>query len=110
MDKHTDAPWEVVEPANGYVQIIGGIDGDADEYGRPVMSSVHICDVIDNQDEEANARLIAAAPDLLAALKGIVKFGPDAKLISTSDDTLAAAITAIAKAESSPPAHSEGKP
>lgn len=56
-------------------------------------------------EHEANARLIAAAPDLLAALKALLREEPltyegstDAKLYC-SVDALAAARAAIAKAE-----------
>ena len=68
--RHTSGPWEAVEPmGKGYLKIIGGIDGDAYDDGRPRFTSTHVCDVIDNEDEAPNAALIAAAPDLLALAK-----------------------------------------
>lgn len=68
---HTSEPWEIIHPApnKGYVQIHGAIDCNEDGHGR----STHICDIIDNEEEEENARLIAAAPVFLKALKEIAK-------------------------------------
>lgn len=43
--------------------------------GRPIVSAPQgrsICNVTEHDDAEANARLIAAAPELLAALKGLI--------------------------------------
>lgn len=64
--KHTPAPWE--HGNNGL--IYGQVTGDSDE--API-----VCDVIEDstmqalgilsETEQANARLIAAAPELLAA-------------------------------------------
>jgi hypothetical protein len=51
MSEHTPGPWE--------------IRGDVIEAGGEI-----VCDPFDNR---ANARLIAAAPDLLEALKAIMK-------------------------------------
>lgn len=66
MSKHTKGPWEVIDH-NG-PQSIYGPDGervarlgfmDAGEGGRP--------------RQNANASLIASAPDLLEALEGLLK-------------------------------------
>ena len=66
---HTPGPWAVHEPATGYVQIRGNFDGDAYDDGSPRYISTHVCDVIDNDKDAANARLIAASPRLLAVLE-----------------------------------------
>ena len=68
---HTPGPWEAVEN--------GGDDEDTrkliivarDRYGEETMIASADDDLamFDDCDPEANARLIAAAPDLLAALK-----------------------------------------
>lgn len=71
VSRHTDGPWEICEPPVGYVQIVGACDGDANDDGSPRYTYTHVCDVIDNQDEQANARLIAAAPALLGALQDL---------------------------------------
>ena len=48
---------------------------------------------------EANARLIAAAPELLAALQGMIEYFVDCSIDDYSDtETLQAARAAIAKA------------
>jgi hypothetical protein len=62
--KHTPGPWQ----DNDAGLIYGQVSADDDE-------APFICDVCDNQPdyterEKANARLIAAAPELLTALKG----------------------------------------
>lgn len=57
-DKHSDSnyPWRIESDANGYPN-----DG-------------YIIAKLDGPDAEANARLIAAAPDLLEALKPFANF------------------------------------
>lgn len=74
--KHTPGPWEVDETKalgaygvwTGYVTH-PGFDGD----GYPTM----ICDVrpmgkdVSREERDANARLIAASPDLLSSLRNI---------------------------------------
>ena len=95
MRKHTPGPW-VVGPvddtvvthlgADGVRYEVAQIDGDYNEPGLwPVM--------------EANARLIAAAPDLLdAAIKALAalrsRCGPEERVVA--ERTL---VAAIAKAE-----------
>lgn len=60
--KHTPGPWTVRYRTNAYADIV-----KLPEAGRPLYEEQHIaCTSIDNH--EANARLIAGAPDLLAAL------------------------------------------
>jgi hypothetical protein len=68
--EYTPGPWEIDDTApNSYLRIIGNIDGDAYDDGSPRHIYTHVCDVLDNEQEEANARLIAAAPELLDALE-----------------------------------------
>ena len=71
-DKHTRRPWRIVDEIGGdlYVRDVGGViafcakpmrwEGQDDRYTSE-MAECH-----------ANARLIAATPDLLAALEAIV--------------------------------------
>lgn len=54
----TDGPWEVVDADRGY--IITAMDGCYD---------VAVVRNIGNQDNEANAYLIAAAPEMLSAMQ-----------------------------------------
>lgn len=69
--KHTPGPWQSCHEWgwDGLCSIIGNIDGDP---ASPTYTSV--CDIDDGCDEFlANRNLIVAAPDLLAALKGMVE-------------------------------------
>lgn len=97
--KHTPGPWWVDEPLE---------DGGTE----PIVANAQwvICEVADGIDEdgamEANARLIAAAPDLLAALENLTPIleaaesnasgNPEWKWVSSRINTARAA---IAKAE-----------
>ena len=63
MTQHTQGPWSIDgTTAAKNLDVIG-------EGGRVAMLD---CDDIDADTLAANARLIAAAPDLLAALQAIV--------------------------------------
>jgi hypothetical protein len=63
MNQHTKGPWSVgVAPEETLPTYLIGADGVL--FCRVVGSPGH--------DAEANARLIAAAPDLLAACEGLV--------------------------------------
>lgn len=80
MSKHTPGPWEVGPQHHGQVAV----------WQSDFPAVVATCGRQD--DAEANARLIAAAPDLLAALKETLRaspMGPHVKM----------AQAAIAKAE-----------
>lgn len=54
--KHTPGPWEKFEDKNGVVRV-GGAEHSVASINNPFL------------DNEANARLIATAPELLEALK-----------------------------------------
>ena len=68
MSEHTPGPWAVdVMP------------GEVVVYEAVTLKNVDICQVLGNDDQDANAKLIAAAPALLAALRFIMAFyEPDA--------------------------------
>ena len=59
---HTPGPWQA-HSASDPLEIIGNVDGP--DEGR--MHYTRVCEVEDNAEAEANARLVAAAPELLAA-------------------------------------------
>ena len=65
----TDGPWEVVTADRGY--IITALDGCYD---------VAVVRNIGNQDNEANAHIIAAAPEMLSAMQRCYRM-----LLSESD-------------------------
>lgn len=70
MQKHTPGPWaiidDVTDAAIGYRAIVA-IDGE--NFGETICNPSPM--------GEANARLIAAAPELLAALQGLLKADAD---------------------------------
>ena len=92
MSKHTPGPWKTV--ARNYpIADTGDYDGCWEVLtGDPKKPIVQIWG--DSDEDEANARLIAAAPDLLEALRDMVDHG-DAT-------AFAKARAAIAKAEAQP--------
>lgn len=72
MSKHTPGPWEVAENDDEFecVDIFDmGLMAIIDDLGDPVAHVESWVDDGDDKHEEAmaNARLIAAAPDLLSA-------------------------------------------
>lgn len=65
MSKHTPGPWKICLASDLYIEP----DRGSDIYQRP------LCRVLPNfpvGTNAANARLIAAAPDLLTQLKALV--------------------------------------
>ena len=88
-DKHTPGPWVA-----GSKEVRGPLDvkiawcGDNGIYGRDGSY------VISVEEAEANARLCAAAPDLLDALRAMIT-PTDPR---TEDEILSQAFAAIAKA------------
>lgn len=95
---HTPGPWAVnYSPADGF-----SVWHDPRQHGDMKRGAVIIAaDLRAKPETEANARLIAAAPDLLAALRDLLEWGRDNT--SPRDDNsphnlLIAAAAAIAKA------------
>jgi hypothetical protein len=65
---YTPGPWKLTE-RSGYYEILAASE-DCDWYGEAGMHAVAYADTeIDEPEQRANARLIAAAPDLLSALQ-----------------------------------------
>lgn len=88
MNKHTPGPW--TQEHDGAVVI-----------GRRVVIPVNGCgpDGVSRKEREANARLIAAAPDLLAACNLASKSCGFLGLNSAAQKNI---LSAIAKAEGTP--------
>lgn len=84
MVKHTPGTWQVSHQREDLILV--GTDA------QNVAEMIH--DAVDLDEIEANARLISAAPELLAALKGFLHADPD-----VFADELAAARAAIAKVQ-----------
>lgn len=101
MSKHTPGPWKV----------FNGTDVFPDDGDKEATRYIADCDMasaafISGEEARANARLIAAAPDLLETLKGMV--GMYVELVESGDagfwdaekvTEVIAARSAIAKAE-----------
>ena len=95
MSAHTPRPWSC-SGRKGWYDICGDVSSGSDEKW--------ICEVAGH----ANARLIAAAPDLLAALKAFTDAFPDLIEYETDAPEVLASLAkqvaaAIAKAEGESP-------
>jgi hypothetical protein len=104
MSGHTPGPWELDQypDVDGY-KIRGG--KTAFRSGPRVLAIVKDQGSAPLYESQANARLIAAAPDLLEALKKIYGFEPFALGLTPTEYQEAVdkiAINAIAKAEGQP--------
>lgn len=89
MSKHTPGPWSVDEPHQVWAESAG-------EY--VAITQVEEWETLPRDQVEANARLIAAAPDLLEALKA---FANEIVPNNPNDPLWVNARAAIAKAEGS---------
>ena len=114
MSKHTPGPWQVIDRR---------IDGDGDAVPRYILGGVmdiQIC-LMESQTvanailfssswskfaksemQEANARLIASAPDLLEALQSLIHNDGGSLAFSAGNPVCVAARAAIAKATGEP--------
>lgn len=73
MSKHTPGPWQIFEPSGLSENfLIAFVEHDADDEGRHKSWLTRICEMSDTDDEEANANLISAAPELAEALQRMV--------------------------------------
>ncbi len=81
QSNHTPGPWDF-EAEPGYGVYVGNDDGNVAEV---LCDQVRITDPI----AIANARLIAAAPDLLEALEALVERGTDSPLHQAAERAIA---------------------
>lgn len=85
--KHTPGPWRTIESTDKTMRTVVGPDFP----GQGYIADVNLCRTNDTQDVdgEANARLIAAAPELLAQLKLLVRWAEDqGESCSFAQDTI----------------------
>lgn len=75
---HTPGPWEVAMPGDvdEHYGVLDGFGHTASVYGYPDEAAVAL----------ANARLMAAAPELLAALRGVL-YWADCECQRLAEDT-----------------------
>lgn len=74
MSKHTKGPWHIGMRSGANSNLVFAHDGADQHHDTPICSVFGMylhCDLHEQRDNEglANARLIAAAPELLEALK-----------------------------------------
>lgn len=65
--KGTPGPWEIERYSDGLIQIVGDLKVVSDDEENVTT----VVEEISATNEEANARLIAAAPELLDALQSL---------------------------------------
>ena len=94
---HTPGPWEVYEQEDGS-DSIRTIKNEINQPRYVVIPDQGICGK-DVGQAEANARLIAAAPDLLEAVKRLIKDLEPAYMPGSIPGSIEAGCAAIAKAE-----------
>lgn len=91
MNNHTPGPWAAMEPKSDYEgRIFDRSIMAASASGNPIPVARAYNNIGTNC--AANARLIAAAPDLLAALEYIIGWKPEAWSSETARDLARAAI------------------
>lgn len=97
--KHTPGSWEIILSDDKLSNIIVGQDVSLTDYSNNDASTM----IADNVFNDANARLIAAAPELLEALKDIVAASgyadADSSCVEINKSRIDAARAAISKAE-----------
>jgi hypothetical protein len=97
MNQFSIAPWKTAHSySHEYIRSI------KDAQGELIAQVCAFDDGVGNDylaETTANARLMAAAPDLLAALQGMIEYFVDGSIDDYSDtETMQAARAAIAKA------------
>lgn len=97
MADHTPGPWVIGRGADGFPIVHTAPDTDSPS-GQGVA---HVCKRAMCQDHIANARLIAAAPDLLEALKAIDAWASN-KSAHNERSIIAQVRAAIAKGQRNP--------
>lgn len=99
--KHTPGPWSESETRDGY--IMGGEGDDRYTIANTLVRSGYPSQALRNHAEmKANAQLIAAAPELLEALKALTEWGrthTSPRDQNSPHNLLIAACAAITKAE-----------
>jgi len=69
MENYTKGDWHIIKDTDKRLHVMSR--------GKDGTMSINICKMPVHPDAEANAHLIASAPDLYEALKGAVRFIED---------------------------------
>ena len=103
MSKHTPGPWRILpeECDKPYIRVRGTVLGARYKVANVITPSYEGVHEREAEETRANARLIAAAPELLEALKLMVeRFADSAGYFGDfKSDAVKNAEAAIAKAE-----------
>ena len=85
---HTPGPWFHTKSGNSF-QIVAGSDlnGEPNELVATVHPIAHNCDYEPCEETKANARLIAAAPDLLQVVEDYVLLDRKSTRLNSSHRT-----------------------
>jgi len=100
---YTPGPWGVEKTSSGQFLILGphtegfNYRGEPISGRPPVVSIAFTIDCISKNESIANARLIAAAPDMLEALRGMLEWARRVKEGNPGPE-ISNAISAISKA------------
>lgn len=95
MAQHTEGPWVANSSHDGL-----GWRVESDAVGYP-NDGWCVCSELIGPDADANARLIAAAPELLEALEGLLRgLGPNGYVLPAGAPATVKARAVIAKAKS----------
>lgn len=94
MSAHTPGPWLAVRDPGHFHSLSTVVAGDVAKTNKRRRMQVEVGGWASPAEQEANTRLIAAAPDLLAALIGVVR------VADRATDEFDAARAAIEKATS----------
>lgn len=104
--RHTVGPWDAGKAYKGSNNSYFAAVFSPSKNGRHHTPRAAEALGVDKKEAEANARLIAAAPDLLAALKALYaecamihKYGGEGCNQKQADAAISAGLAAIAKAE-----------
>jgi hypothetical protein len=104
-EQHTPAPWYAMTAETGGFLDQATVFSEHETDGEPtyIADTMPIDNEVPLTQRKANARLIAAAPDLLAALQAVIAapITGDHESIQRRDAAFTAAGTAIAKATGS---------
>jgi hypothetical protein len=104
MAKHTAGPWvKDYGGTTGHIKAIVDVDGKKTPTVCKYDLGTHGCaPTLSGQEIEANGNLLAAAPEMLAALRGFVKAWSEGTFLLNGYDQLKACRDAIQKAEGLP--------
>lgn len=86
--KHTPGPWQVMNEYDGATIVIANVDGETFPDGTATFSYDFVCDTLPDDGDGsrsreiaiANARLIAAAPDMMVEIKAAAGYLRNAKI------------------------------